>query len=330
MFMRNVLFLLCLVVILPIQLYAQISTVIAEKYTHWMVVKAMRCQFMSHGATGSARTWDFSGLTPVNANDTTRIQYIPRNPAMPFANASAVMKDGNDYTFYEYMADGVYELGSLDSSSNPPDTITYTNSKRIMRHPFTYNQGYTDSFALSGGADSGVGVIHDTVESFGKLILPGDTFENVIRMRITEVIDGTVGGNPVTIRTVSYRWYDLAHRAPLVRLDSLDIGGSKSQEAYYLLSEDPVLISDLSITSLDVTASFAGNKLLLTGGTYAGHDYWLSLYNIAGQEIYRSEFKGGGRQLFDPGKELNTGLYILTVIDKNEQGTAGITKLVKQ
>ncbi|HEY9176137.1 MAG TPA: hypothetical protein VIN07_00540, partial [Flavipsychrobacter sp.] len=167
--MKNSIFFLCLVVAIPIQLNAQISTSVAEKYTHWTVVKSMRCDFMPPGATGSARTWDFSGLTPANVNDTTQTRYIPRNATMPFPSASAVMKDGNDYTFYEYTADGVYELGSLDSSSTPPDTTVYSNTKKIMKHPITYTQSYSDSFSLSNGVDSGTGMITDTVESFGIL-----------------------------------------------------------------------------------------------------------------------------------------------------------------
>lgn len=295
-----------------------------------MVEKTMRCNFMPHGTTGSAQTWNFSGLTPVNANDTTRVQYISPNATMPFSSASMVLKDGNDYTFYQYTSNGVYELGSLDSSSNPPDTITYTNTKRVMQHPITYTQGFTDSFALSAGADSGTGIITDTVESFGKLILPNDTFENVIRMVITEVVDGTVSGVPVTIRRVSYRWYDNSHRAPLLKLDSIDIGGAKSQEAYYLLEEDPVLISDVQITPLDIKAAFAGSNIVVTNGTEAGHNYELALYNISGQQLYRRDFAGGSRTVFNTGLELSPGMYILSVLDKEQHGTAGITKLVKQ
>lgn len=328
--MKKSIFYLCLVVSIPIQLNAQISTSVAEKYSHWMVVKAMRCNFMPHGTTGSAQTWNFSGLTPINANDTTKVQYIPRNATMPFPTASVVMKDGNDYTFYQYTATGVYELGSLDSSSNPPDTLTYTNTKQVMQHPITYTQSFMDSFALSGGADSGVGMITDTVESFGTLILPTDTYENVIRMVITEVVDGTVSGVPVSARTVSYRWYDKDHRAPLLMLDSVDIGGSKSQEAYYLLEEDPVLISDVAITPLDIKAAFAGSNIVVTAGTEAGHRYELALYHINGQQLYRRVFDGGGKAVFNTGQELSPGMYVLRVLDKEQHGTAGITKLVKQ
>lgn len=285
---------------------------------------------MPHGTTGSAQTWNFSGLTPVNANDTTKVQYVPRNAAMPFPGASIVKKEGNDYTFYQFAPDGVYELGSLDSGSNPPDTVTYTNTKKVMQNPMTYTLKYTDSFALSDGSDTGVGVITDTSESFGKLILPNDTFENVIRLVIRETVDGTVSGVPVTAGRVSYRWYDNMHRAPLLRLDSVDIGGAKSQEAYYLLKEDPVLITDVPITPLHVKAMFSGNNILLAEGTEYGRMYEMVLYNINGQKIYATDFEGGSRQLFYTGKELSPGLYILTIMDKERHGTAGITKLAKQ
>lgn len=328
--MKKSIFYLCLVVVIPIQLNAQISTSIAEKYSHWMVVKTMRCTYMAHGTSGSARTWDFSGLTPVNANDTSKVQYILRDATMPFPNASIVLKKGSNYTFFEYTSNGVYELGSLDSSSNPPDTVVYSNTKKIMQHPITYTQMFTDSFALSNGVDSGVGVITDTVESYGKLILPYDTFENVIRMVITEVIDGTISGMPVTARRVSYRWYDNSHRAALLRLDSIDIGGAKSQEAYYLLEEDPVLISDVAITPLAIRAALSGNSIVLAEGTFNNHTYKLALYHINGQKVYTASFAGGGRNVFDTKQELSPGMYLLTVMDKERHGTAGITKLVKQ
>lgn len=295
-----------------------------------MVVKAMRCNFMPHGTTGSAQTWNFSGLTPINANDTAKVKYVPRNATMPFPTASVVRKEGNDYTFFEFAPDGVYELGSLDSSSNPPDTLTYTNTKKVMRHPFTYTQMFTDSFSLSGGGDTGTGAVTDTVESFGTLILPYDTFENIIRMKMTEEVSGTVSGIPMTARRVSYRWYDRTHHAPLLRLDSVDINGSKSQEAYYLLEEDPVLISDVPITPLHIKAAFADNNIVVTAGTLAEHRYELILYNIKGQQLYRTDFAGGGRNIFNTGQELSPGMYILRVMDKEHHGTAGITKLVKQ
>lgn len=285
---------------------------------------------MPPGATGSARTWDFSGLTPANVNDTTKVQYIPRNATMPFPNAGAVMKEGNDYTFYEYATDGVYELGSLDSSSTPPDTTVYSNTKKIMKHPMTYTQSYIDSFSLSNGVDSGTGMITDTSDSFGKLILPNDTFENVIRMVITETVDGMVSGTPVSLRRVSYRWYDRTHSAPLLRLDSIDIGGSMSQEAYYLLEEDPVLISNVTITPLAIRAALSGNSIVLAEGTFNDHTYELALYHISGQKVYTTNFAGGTRKVFDTGTELSPGLYLLTVVDKEHHGTAGITKLVKQ
>ncbi|MBW7912697.1 MAG: T9SS type A sorting domain-containing protein, partial [Taibaiella sp.] len=93
---------------------------------------------------------------------------------------------------------------------------------------------------------------------------------------------------------------------------------------------DPVLISDVPITPLDIKAAFAGSNIVVTAGTEAGHRYELALYRINGQQLYRTYFDGGGRTVFNTGQELSPGMYILRVMDKEQHGTAGITKLVKQ
>jgi len=317
-----------MVVLFPLQLSAQISTVKAEKYQHWMVVKTMDCNFKPPGTKGSAQTWDFTTLTPKAAGDTNKLKYMPRPSTLPFPNASMVMKDGTNYTFYEHKTDGVYELGTFDSSSL--DTLVYTNTRRIMKHPITYLEKYTDSFSLVDGADSAKGIITDTVESFGVLKLPNATYNNVIRMRFFDSMDGVISGNPVTITRISYRWYDKDHSTALLTIDSIDIGGLASRETVYLLKEDPVLISDVDITPLQITAVFSGNNLLLTTGTAEGVRYDMALYNLFGQKIYTTTFNGGGRQLFNTGTEVAAGIYVLTVNEHDNHTKAGILKLVKQ
>ncbi|MCB0696405.1 MAG: hypothetical protein KDC07_03515 [Chitinophagaceae bacterium] len=322
---------LCMVVTFPIQLSAQISTTKGEKYSLFTVVKTMKCNFMPPGTTGSAQTWDFSGLTPKVASDTTKAKYIERNSTMPFPSASIVQQVGKKYTFYEYTSNGVYELGILDSSSSTPDTLSYTDSKRIIMLPMTYTNRYIDTFNVTGTAITGGGNIIDTVESFGKLILPNDTFENVIRMYITEDISGTVSGVSGTIHKGSFLWYDLDHSSPLLRIDStITMAGitNTTLEVAYLLDEDPVAIADVTITNLPVTATFAGDELVITGGTEKGHNYNVSLRNIYGQDVYCTIVTGGTKHLNTD--KLPPGIYILAVDDKDEYGKIGILKLVKR
>lgn len=325
--MQKFLFLLCMVVLCSLQLPAQISTSIAEKYTHWTVVKTMNCNYMPPGTKGSAQTWDFTTLTPKAANDTDRVQHVPREISFPFPTANMAKKDGNDYTFYEYKADGVYEIGIFDSITL--DTIFYPNSKRIMKHPTTYLDKYIDTFTIAEAGDTVTGVLVDTVESFGILKLPNGTHENVIRKRSEETITGFSGGNPVNVNRISYRWYDKDHRTPLLRIDSVDINGAKSRTTVYLLKEDPVMVRDAAIAPMVVTAIFSGNELVVTSGTEKGQQYNLVLYNLAGTKIYQNTFVGGEQQRFSINNALMPGMYILTMDMPDKPGHAGITKLIK-
>lgn len=326
--MQKFLFLLCMVVLHSLQLRAQISTFVAEKYKHWMVVKAMNCNYMPPGATGSSQTWDFTTLTPKVANDTARVQYMPRESSLPFPTADVVLRSGNSFTFYEHKTDGVYEIGMFDSATL--DTIFYPNSKYIMKHPIGYLGQYTDSFSVVEAGDTAWGVFTDAVESFGILKLPVGTYENVIRMRIEESLNGMAGGNPVNIHRVSYRWYDKDHASPLLRLDSLDINGVKSRQAVYLIEEDAVMISDVAVNPIDVSALFSGNELVITSNTEAGQEYELVLYNLSGAKTYQSTFTGGQQQQrFEINTTVIPGLYVLIVNKPDKHDHAGITKLIK-
>lgn len=323
-----------MVVMFPLQLEAQISTAKAEKYKLFTVVKTIKCVNMPPGATGSARIWDFSGLTPKTLSDTTKAKYLEHDASMPFASSNIVRKVGNIYTFYEYKTNGVYELGSLDSNSNPPDTLRHPDSKRIMMHPMTYVDQYTDTFTVDAGSKAtGGGNITNIVESFGMLILPNDTFENVIRMRITEDFTGTVVSVPTDIHKVSYQWYDIDHSTPLLRIDSTtttsSIGTTNIYETAYLLDEDPVAIADIEITRLPISAVFSGDDLVLTGGTEAGHTYNLALYTITGQKLYNATFTGGKQHHFSTNCSITAGMYMLTVDDIDNYGTIGVLKIVK-
>ena len=323
-----------MVVTFPQQLQAQISTTKAEKYTLFTVVRTLKCNFMPPGTQGSAQTWNFSGLTPKVTSDTTRSNYFASHSGLPFQSATMVRHRGNRYTFYDYNSSGVYEVGTLDSTNNPPDTISHTDSKRIMMLPMTYTDIFTDTFTVDGGTKiNGGGNITDTVESFGKLILPGDTFENVIRMYITEDFTGTILGAPGSIHRGTFLWFDKDHSSPLLRLDSTitttGIGTNTMTEIEYLIEEDPVAVAEVAITKLPVTAIFSGNDLVLTSGTENGHRYNLSLYTIAGRKVYNTSFVANGQQRFNI-NSISAGVYMLAIDDADHYGTIGVLKVVKQ
>lgn len=326
-------FYLCMVVILPLQLQAQISTSIADKHNLWTVAKTIQCNHEPPGTTGSAQTWNYSGVTPLNVNDTDKTYYLSQPSNSLYPNASIMAKQNGKYTFYDYSGNSVFLLGMVDSSSTPPDTTMYMNTKQIMKHPITYGDRFTDSFTFAMGTDSAKGAFTDTVESFGKLILPYDTFENVIRMRVTDDAEVSVSGVATQITRISYRWYDLDHRTPLLRIDSVTessgLGTNTYKELHYLLEEVPTGITETTKERLPLTALFVNNTLAITSGTETGHTYQMALFSISGQRIISTTFAGGNKKQFNL-PDVSPGMYMLLVRDADNYHKNATLKLMKR
>lgn len=333
--MKRLLFYMCMVVILPLQLDAQISTSTAQKYSLWTVVRTMNCAYMPPGSDGSSQAWNFTALTPLNVADTHRVQHIEATAGMLYPNASMVKRDGLIYTFYDYQTDGVYILGSIDSNNSPPDTMMYSNPVKIMKHPITYLNMYVDSFKLNDGkADSAKGYIIDTVESFGKLYLPHDTIENVIRMKFTKVTETTQGGLPTTITETSYQWYGLDYSSPILVIDSIltanTAGNNTTKSTYYLIEEDPVSVGTIKTERLAITGSFVGNDIVITSGLNPQTNYRVTLYNLSGSKVLQKDITGGDNQRISPSVDLTPSMYILSIKDTDNPINYGLVRLVKQ
>lgn len=332
-FMNKFFFSMCMVVIIPLQLYAQISTSIAQKFGLWTVVKTIDCNYMPPGTDGSFQTWDFSGLTALNPADTHRVQYIEATSSMLYPNASMVKKDGDKYTFYDYQANGVWGLGSVDNSVTPPDTIMFDDPMQAMKHPITYLHSFVDTFKANlGKPDSTKGYIMDTVESTGTLILPHDTFTNVIRMKFTIVSNLTMGGLPTTITRTSYQWYNKDISSWLLRIDSTLIantaGNTTEKSTSYLLEEDPVSIKSMERERLNLIAAFNGNDIVIISGLQEDKVYNASLYDLSGRLITNVQLTGNTKTI-NTNKELTTGLYILSVTNMKNTSETAIIKLSK-
>lgn len=333
--MKRILLYMCMVVSIPLQLKAQINTSDAQKYKLWTVLKTIDCNHMPPGAIGSSHFWDFSALTPINPADTHRVQYIAPTSNMLYPNASMVKKDGLKYTFYDYQPSGVYVLGSVDSSNSPPDTLMFSNSMQIMKHPITYTNSYRDTFkANEGKADSTKGYVIDTVTSFGSLILPHDTFENVIKMEFTIVMETTVSGLPTTITEVSNQWYNRYTSSPLLRIDSTLIantsGNTTTKRAIYLLQEDPVSIPNIETEMLDFSAIMTDNKIVITTGLLLEHNYTATLYDLSGRKKVQAVITGGNNQTIHLNTYTTAGIYILSVQDNQNTSELGVIRLMKQ
>lgn len=140
--------------------------------------------------------WDFSTLSTQYPTITSH--YIAPDStfnAALFPNANLCDYDSVHATCYYYYADSTRfsYIGTASSNSNHIDEI-YLNPQATYRYPLTYNTHYTDSvseirvYQNGSSMDSAIirGKADWNVVGYGTLILPSGTFNNVLKVVITD------------------------------------------------------------------------------------------------------------------------------------------------
>lgn len=300
-----------------------------EDYTVGTSIKVLNCQAMAAGNAGANQTWNFSGLA---GNDTTTFTYMANPAGSPFPTANLVEKSSDTtYRFLNKTASATYTVGITDSSASSDNAvISYTNTALNMQRPLTYNTTATDSFVhtIANGmfTVNGKGEVQMKVDGYGTLVLPNGTYSNVLRLRIETNQKDSIGAPlnmAVITKLVSYAWYDNAHKAPLLRIDSNDVSGAPDVAVSYLVKENyPVGISPISTKNFEFYAFFNGNQLDVNGAFENGKSYDLTILDLSGRTIHAETFTAGGTEKHVALQtDAPAGIYVISV--KQSDGTAG-------
>ena len=213
--------------------------------------------------------------------------------------------------------------------------MIYYNSYDVARRPVTYNTVYNDSFSVSiPGATptSGRGIITQTGDAYGTLILPSGTYNNVLRVKKMQTEKDTVNATPAfyTFNSVtSYLWFDAAHAAPLLRIDST--AGSLLTTKTVMFLQGTTAVKNIKGNSVQYTAWFNDNTLQLAGNFETNNSYDLVVYDMIGAKIMEQHFSGGSNdQRFDAGRQVAPGIYMVSIANSNDPSSREIIKIVKQ
>ena len=316
----------------PAYLQAQPTLNNNEMYNVGDIVQMSNCDTTGiyPGASGAGVTWDFSLLSNNGTVSTTTIA----------ADTSTVFLTSN---LMETLPGGQTEYvqeNSTDSYVNAiydPGTgsMVYYNSYDVARRPVTYNTVYNDSFSVSiPGATptSGRGIITQTGDAYGTLILPSGTYNNVLRVKKMQTEKDTVNATPAfyTFNSVtSYLWFDAAHAAPLLRIDST--AGSLLTTKTVMFLQGTTAVKNIKGNSVQYTAWFNDNTLQLAGNFETNNSYDLVVYDMIGAKIMEQHFSGGSNdQRFDAGRQVAPGIYMVSIANSNDPSSREIIKIVKQ
>ncbi len=185
---------------------------------------------------GAGVTWDFSGVTETGA-DTDHVVSCGSTPNCGLFSGSniALVKyfQPNIYAYLNANANSFTAVGSYMDTNN---IQIFSDGYDFLHFPFTYLDYFSDSFSYTvQGVSSSIGFHVDTAESYGTLILPSGTFNNVLRIRSDRVqtdSDFTTHNTAIS-GNENYYWYAPNYHCFLFHYQTY---GGNSSAAYTTIS----------------------------------------------------------------------------------------------
>jgi len=168
-----------------------------------------------------------------------------------------------------------------------------------------------------------------TADAYGVLKLPTGSYNNVLRIKKVQVETDTVSGAASTSSMTSYLWFDTLHHAPLFRIDSSVAPSGSSQTAMYLAM--PEAVNQVGNTHPTYSGYMNNNELVLTGGFETGKSYQVEIYNLIGTKMFTGDFTASGNyKSFDMGGRVVPGIYVVSIVQKNDPSSRQVIKVVQQ
>ncbi|MBN1633779.1 MAG: T9SS type A sorting domain-containing protein [Ignavibacteria bacterium] len=217
---------------------------------------------LTPGEAGENKTWNFSNITILSGTPWEEVYLQPLSTPygnqFPNANIASINNNTNpDYHYYQNTSSDWNMIGFAVTNFTKWFTIPYCRFHYPMSYCSQYNSTYK-AYSNSGQATTHTtGFKTLTVDGYGTIILPGVTFNNVMRVKSTDESFDTikVGGNVVsTNHTIitNYQWYKNGYKFPV-----FDYGHAESVSMYSFkfasisIKNAPVFINQISETVPD-------------------------------------------------------------------------------
>jgi hypothetical protein len=232
--------------LLPAVLYGQPLIENAENFKVGTVLVFQHCETenVQFGNGGANQVWDFSSLKIKKSETTIERMVLPQSTKHGelFPKANLVEEYSDNRLVYMLKTDTEnYLLGFVDTTKSL--ILKYNDpmlfAKRPLKYGDTITDSYTTEYSMKNFDFKGQGTVTIVADGYGKLVLPDNTYENVLRVKITqEQTDILTQYSSVSkTETISYIWFDKTHTSALLKIDETKSTHYNNKSVEYLLSE---------------------------------------------------------------------------------------------
>jgi hypothetical protein len=278
------------------------------------------------GNAGPAQTYDYSVLPTFNSNyEILGIDNLtsPFGTTYPSANATVSWSSFGSPYYHFLLSDTSYiYLGGGGSFGD----YQYLDTYQQLQFPFTYNDSYTDTFvAVSNTGGYRAGSVTLSGDGYGTLLVPGQTFNDVLRVKRVSAYYDTISSNPRYTEETYYEYYKpgIPHYILLHGFYTITSGTSNPVAGSQLFFNSGALVSGVqanpSLESLYFIAQNGSQWSLQTKATTT-FTTSLNIYNMQGQllmqDVLSFSKESTGKTL--PNEQLAHGMYLVQF--KNAEG----------
>jgi len=279
------------------------------------------------GNGGANLTWNYSGMT-IKTNNLLQIPLV--NPSTitgytSFSGATVAQTYQGQNIFYSYTSTQALQLGMNGSGL----TIVYSDPAKVMTFPTSYNTTFTDNFSsnysYSGISFTRTGSLTYTADGWGKLILPGKTFNSVLRIKIIQTIVDENSYYTTNTTMESYLWYDGINKYPVLDMqigtssNTMQPGLTSTVKAYYV-NGAAIGINETNQQqpSWTIYPNPAANSSTIAIESSVNNGV-LEIYNSLGSKVYSQNISNeSNSEISLNTQNLTNGIYIVSLKSDNQ------------
>lgn len=271
------------------------------------------------GNAGAPQTYDYSTLPAFNSTfEILGVDNLtsPFGSTYPQANATVSWSSFGTPNYHFLLSDTSYiYLGGGGTFGD----YEYTDTYKQLKFPFAFNDAYSDTFvAVSNTGGYRAGSVTVSGDGYGTLLVPGQNFNDVLRIkRVSDYYD-TVSGNPRHSVETFYEYYKpgIPHYILLHGFYTITTGTNNPVSGSQLFYNSAALLTSWqqsdSHKSGYIILQNQGKAFLQTQSSKA-FETELQIFNMQGQLMWQEQFNVStlkeSKRLDYP--SLSAGLYLI-------------------
>jgi len=298
----------------------------------------IQCDTVAPGASGLGSVWNYT-LAMHSSITNTYVTAFASNPSYSMADVS-VSSGTNNTAYYKASATGLNYYGGNISVNGIPINLNYATPAKFAQYPFNAISTLTSvvggSLSALGNNGTFTGNCQVTSDATGTLNLVGRSFNDIIRLTTTQVLNGTLPApiGSVNILQLNYDYYSpSASKAPVFSISTSTVtstlGGTSTQTFVTVLKDYiTVGVKENSKESIELSVFPNPSNSFINFNTASLEASKIIAHDVTGKIVLTENFENGKVKL-DVSNFIG-GIYLYTVIDKNNQtlksGKFNVTK----